>query len=141
MSVHQIIYGTGEDDFVEFDAMRGRLQPRNEQPEVIVRPGKDGQIIRLTGVRGVPVRITTKHHVADWTAAKSAIDFYGSLIGGETPVEIVQNDVSYGYFEILEVVEIEALPCINARGTIISNPTVIQFCGWTVLSVEYTPPP
>lgn len=129
------IYTNSIDEF-EFEDIVGRLQPKAEQLEVIVRPGRDGEILAKTGVRAVPSQIVTMHYVADWLAAKAALEAYISLIDGD-PYEVIQRDETFGYFRVLSVVELPQTRAVtNVIGSIIPNPGVQQFCAWTLISSE-----
>jgi hypothetical protein len=119
----------------DFDALNGRLQPKAEQLEVIVRPGHDGETTRKTGVRGLPSQIQTLHYVADRTAAQTAIVAYTALIGA-APQEITQRDVSFGYFKIINVVEVLVADCMKVVNPLIADPTAVQIVQWTVVSTE-----
>lgn len=126
-------------DAFEFEDMVGRLHPKAEQLEVLIRPGHDGETLRKTGVRAQPSQIVTMHFVADWAAAKAALEAYLGLIDGEA-YEVVQHDESYGYFNVLNVVELRQTRfCTNVIGSIVANPSVQQFVQWTLLSTEAPP--
>lgn len=138
MALHanRIVYGADVDDpndYFAFEAMRGRLQPKSEQLEVLIRPGRHGESIRTSGVRGAPSQIVTVHYVTDWTAAANAIASYVTLKDG-LPYKFIQHTTYYGYFKILEVVEVDAAACVNVIGSIEPNPQVVQVCQWTVIS-------
>lgn len=140
--VNKIVYGADPEDpedYFAFEDIQGRLQPKAEQLEVFVRPGHVGETLRKTGVRALPSQILTIHYVADWAAAKAAIESYIGLIDGD-PYQIIQHTTSYGYFRVLQVVEVDARACVNAIGTLIANPTVVQVCQWTVISTEAPEP-
>lgn len=123
------------DDF-EFEGLYGRLNPKAEQLEVIVRPGHAGESTRRTGIRGAPSQIVTMHFVADWEAARNAIDAYIDLIDGN-PYQVIQNDVDYGLFKVLNVVEMpQTHACTRVNGSIIPNPQVQQWCQWTLIGTE-----
>jgi hypothetical protein len=127
---------TNSIDAFEFEDMVGRLNPKAEQLEVLLRPGHDGETLRKTGVRAEPSRIVTMHFVADWAAAKAALEAYNALIDGE-PYEVIQHDESYGYFRVLNVTEMPQTRFVTAVvGSIIPNASVQQFCQWTLLSTE-----
>lgn len=118
----------------EFEDLRGRLQPKAEQLEVIVRPGHAGETTRRTGVRAAPSQLLSVHYVQDWTAAKNALVAYGGLIG-VAPVEVVQHSLSYGYFKVLAVTEAEARAVVNVGGDIlVPGSTVLHVVQWTLLS-------
>lgn len=119
-----------------FEGLYGRLNPKAEQLEVIVRPGHKGETTRRTGVRGAPSQIVTMHYIADWEAARNAIDAYTDLIDGR-PYQVIQNDVDYGWFKVLNVVEMpNTHACTRVNGSILSDPGVQQYCQWTLISTE-----
>lgn len=122
-------------DAFEFEDIRGRLQPKAEQLEVIVRPGHAGETTRRTGVRAVPSQILTLHYVLDWEAARDALVAYTDLIGLE-PVEVIQHSLSYGYFKILNVAEAEARAVVNVTGQLIPGAEVLHVVQWTLLSTN-----
>lgn len=123
------------DDF-EFEGLYGRLNPKAEQLEVIVRPGHDGESTRKTGIRAIPSQIVTMHFVADWEAARNAIDAYIDLIGGD-PIQVIQNDVDYGLFKVMSVVDTNQTRAVTrVVGSIIPNPQVQQWCQWTLIGTE-----
>lgn len=140
MPVHanRIVFGDDPDDpldYYAFEDMRGRLQPKQQQLEVIVRRGHAGESLRETGVRAVPSQILTIHYVEDWTAAKNAITAYGDLIG--SLVQVIQHTTNYGYFKVLgPVVEVDARACANVVGSLIATPTVLQVVQWTLISTD-----
>lgn len=115
-----------------FENMIGRLQPKAEQLEVVVRRGHAGESLRKTGVRALPSTILTIHYVEDWTAAQNAIDAYDDLIG--EVVQVIQHTTDYGYFKVLGVVEQDARPVENVVGSLIATPTVIHLVQWQLIS-------
>lgn len=119
----------------DFEDIRGRLQPTAEKLEVFIRPGIDFEYVRKTGVRGAPSQIQTLHYVESWASAATALEAYVSLIDGSV-YEIIQHTTSYGYFRILDVTELNAQAVANVIGSIVTTPTVLQLCGWTVVSSE-----
>ncbi len=119
-----------------FEDIRGRLQPKAQQLEVIVRPGHAGETTRKTGIRAVPFQVLTLHYVADWAAAKAALVAYVAAIDAGTPLEVVQHSLSYGYFKVLQVTEVEARACVQSIGTLIANAEVMQVVAWTLLSTD-----
>jgi hypothetical protein len=122
-----------------FEDIRGRLQPKAQQMEITVRAGLAGEAFRRTGVRAVPSQIQTVHYVADWAAARDAINAYIGLIDGH-PYEIIQHSHTYGYFRVAQVAEVEARAVENVVGSIVATPTVLQICQWTVISTEAPTP-
>jgi hypothetical protein len=126
-------------DEYQFEDIRGRLQPKAQQMEITVRAGVSGEAFRRTGVRAEPSQIQTLHYVADWDAARSAIQAYQALIDGN-PYEIIQHTHTYGYFRIAKVTEVSAQAVENVVGSIIATPTVLHICQWTVISTEAPTP-
>jgi hypothetical protein len=132
------LFANSIDDF-DFEDMFGVLHPKAEQLEVIVRPGRNGEALRKTGVRAVPSQIVTLHYVVGWAGAKNAIDAYIALIDGD-PYEVIQRDESYGYFRVLSVVQLpQTRYSVNNVGALLSNTTVRQYCAWTLISTEAPP--
>lgn len=119
-----------------FEDIRGQLQPKQQQLEVIVRPGLRGESTRKTGVRGTPFQITTLHYVLDWDAAQDAMVTYLDLIHAGAPVEVIQHSLSYGYFKVLQVAQVEARACVNVIGQLVPNAELLQMVAWTLLSTD-----
>jgi hypothetical protein len=122
-------------DAYQFEDLRGMIVPRSEDIELLARPGKDDTTARLTGVRGRPFAVVTMHYVADFEAAATAISEYVQLKDGN-PYEVIQHSISFGFYRVLDVVE--AVPpraVASVVGSIIANPTVQQFCQWTLQHV------
>jgi hypothetical protein len=119
----------------QFEELRGSLQPRSQDLEILIRPGKDDSTVRLTGVRGKPFQVLTLHYVADFLSAKNAISAYVTLQDGNA-YEVVQLDESIGYFRVLAVVEVSAMAVASVVGdTLIADPEVLQYCQWTLQHV------
>lgn len=145
MPIHanRIVHGTDPEDpadYYPFEDIRGRLQPKAEKLEVTIRPGHAGETIRKTGIRATPSQIVTVHYVLNWTAAKAALVDYHTLIDGN-PYEIIQHSLSYGYFRVLDITEVDVRAVENVIGSILfeesgSVPTVLQTLAWTVVSTE-----
>lgn len=132
------IYTNSIDEF-EFEDMVGRLHLPAEQLESIVRPGKEGETLRKMAPRAITSQIETMHFVADWAAAKTAYAAYQALIGAD-PVEVIQHDESFGMFHVIGVVESPKTQAVfRVNGSIIPNPTVRQYCLWTLLAVTEAP--
>jgi len=117
---------------LQFVDLQGRIQPRSEQPEVFVRPGKDDVTIRLTAVRGRPVKLRSVNYVADWDAAKTAINAYISMKDG-TAYAIIQHTTAYGNYLVLDVVELIARAVTNVVGGLAGGEEIHQVCEWTVI--------
>ncbi len=127
-------FHTNTIDEFEFEDMRGQLQPKARQLEVMVRLGHDGESVRNTGVRAKPSQVVTVHYVEDWDAAKAAIEAYCDLIGHR--VEVTQHSTDYGYFKVLDVVQVGAQACSSVVGSILTNPTVLHIVQWTLVSTD-----
>lgn len=125
-----------EDGFFQFEDMSGVLHPRTEQMEVIVRPGSDGESLRTTGVRAIPSQVVTMHYVEDLEAAKDAIEAYITLIDG-LPYEVVQREISYGFFRVLSVVQLpQSRPSFNNINALLPDTEYRQYCLWTLVATE-----
>lgn len=133
--VNKIVYGSGGGDHFDFDDLMGSLQPKSQRPEIFVRNGRDGEIIRKTGIRGLPVTVRTLRYVADWTDARDTLVAYNTL-QGTGPVVVWQHSISFGYWQVLDVAEESARACAKVIGSLVANPLVSQVCQWTLLSVE-----
>jgi hypothetical protein len=135
---NRIVFGEDPDeplDYYPFEDMRGRLQPKQQQLEVVARRGHRGETLRQTGIRAVPSQILTVHYVDSWAAAATALTAYGDLIGAL--VQVIQHTTNYGYFKVLSpVVEVDARACENVVGSLIANPTVLQIVQWTLISTD-----
>lgn len=146
---NRIVFGTADDLSGEFrfDDIQGPFQPKQIQPQILVRPGLDFERIRLTGSRGLPFPIRTCLNLADRDEAKQALSDYITLVDGNA-YEVFQYDESWGFYYVLQVVEHSLSPVITAAGTLSQLgglgspvlPTVYQCCIWTLLSTQ-TPDP
>lgn len=141
---NRIVHGTDPDDpadYYPFEDMLGRLQPKQERLEAFVRRGHRGETLRKTGVRGVPFGLVTMHYVLDWAAAKTALLAYADLAEGDQH-QIIQHSTNYGWFRVLEVVELPQTRYVaNVIGSILQAeqsllPTVQQWVQWTLLGAD-----
>lgn len=136
---NRIVFGEDPEDpadYYAFEDMVGRLQPKARQLEVMVRPGHPGETLRNTGTRAIPSQIQTMHFVEDWDAAAAAITAYNELRNG-APVEVIQHSTSYGYFRVVEVVELpQTRYSVNNLGALLANTTVQQYCLWTLIGTD-----
>lgn len=108
----------------------GTIYSRQQQIEVIDRPGVDGSGARLTGARGKPFMLTSVAYHATFTAAKTAMTAYVAL--KLSLQEVIRNGVSYGNFIVLDVAE--ATPpysVLNVAGS--PGSTVRAEVKWTLL--------
>lgn len=121
------------DTYYAFDRMVGDLQPKQEQLEVLIRPSRDGERLRSTGVRAAPSQLRTMHYVADRDTAIVAIEAYLALKDG-LPRLVIQNGADYGYFRVLDIIARQLIPCTSVVGSIIANPTILQVVDWVLLS-------
>lgn len=138
---NRIVFGADPDepaDYYAFEDMRGRLQPKKQQLEVHVSRGQDGESLRETGVRAVPSQVLTVHYVESWATAQTAITAYGDLIGAL--VQVIQHTTNYGYFKVLDVVEVEARAVENVVGSLVTTPTVLQLVQWVLISTNAPEP-
>lgn len=120
-----------------FDDMLAAFQPRSNQLEPIVRPGKDGEELRALGVRAQPTPMRTLLAVNDRDDAEAAITSYVSLKDG-LPYEIVQHEKSWGFFRVREVAPQPIVPLAAIAGWLIPTATVLLVVDWLVLA---TPEP
>jgi hypothetical protein len=129
-----------DDTYYGFDSIDGPPQPRQEQHEVFVRPGHDGETMRETGVRGVPYQIRTVLYVADRQDAVDALDAYVDLVDG-LPKYLIINGRGWGYVRVLNVANAGMLPCGSVIGSLISSPTIKHVVVFTLLATEAPPEP
>jgi hypothetical protein len=123
------------DTYLPFDDLIAAFQPKAEQLEVIVRPGRDGEIMRETGVRADPTPMRTLLYVVDRGDTLDAIEAYVTLIDG-LPYEIIQHGESFGFFRVLKVNPLPLVPCAACAGSLISNPGILLAVDWLVISTE-----
>lgn len=119
----------------EFDALRGEFQPKQQQLEGIIRPGRDGEQLRETGVRGDPFPIVTVLYVATREDAVSAIDAYVTLVDGN-PYEVYANGTSMGFFKVLKVINSHFLPCAQTVGTLVPGAEIKHTVAFQLVSTE-----
>lgn len=120
----------------QFEDIRNSLIGASQTFEDLSRPGKDGTAVRLLGVKGRPHQIFTFHYVADFEAARDAINAYSELKDGSA-YPIIRHSTEFGNFRILDVIEVSARAVANIVGqTIVDSPSVEQVCQWTVQHVS-----
>lgn len=131
--------GVNGDGMLMFEDFQGAFQPKEEQLEVHVRLGFDGESTRKTGVRGDPFPLLSIHYVADRSAAKSAIEAYLSLIDGN-PYEFYQHGTSFGFYKVLKLNVLPLIACGSVVGALLQEltspitPTIILVCEWLLVS-------
>lgn len=118
-----------------FIDLQGRLQPRSEQLEVLSRKGKDEVALRLTATKGRPVKLRSINYVASFAAAKTAIETYIGYKDG-TKRTITQHSVSFGSFQVIDVIEVVAKAVTSVQGGLAGGEEVYHVCEWTVISVS-----
>jgi len=123
----------GAKQFVE---MTGAIFYRQEQIEVINRPGVDGSGLRKLGKRGRPFTLVTKQYFATLYDAFDAIfnawTGYKTFIG-TTTYTVTRNGVNHGDYAVLDVQEVATIPVVNPCGNATSTHTALLVCKWTLL--------
>lgn len=116
--------------FTFFDLV-GTIYPRQEQLEIIERPGVDGSGARRSGARGKPFVLVSVAYYTDWTDYHMSLYEYKDLVG-QDPQTLTRNDEDYGTFLVLEVTEVQPPQAVmNVAG----DPTkqVRGVTRWTML--------
>ena len=125
--------------YYAFDSIDGPPQPRQEQHEIFVRPGHDGETMRETGVRGVPYQIRTVLYVQDRQDAVDALADYTDLVDA-LPKYLIINGQGWGYVRVLNVAHAVMIPCGSVNGSLISSPTIKHVVVFTLLGTEAPEP-
>lgn len=89
--------------FTFFDLV-GSIYPRQEQIEVIERPGVNGSGARKTGARGKPFVLLSITYFDDFSDAASELTSYKAYVGDALHT-VTRNSVNLGDFLVLEVTE------------------------------------
>ena len=116
----------------QFEDLVGNVQKRGQQLQRFARPGLDGAGYRFTGKRTGQFTLTSKHYVATFLAAESALITYQTLIE-QDPVAVIQHSINLGTYKVLSVVQVNllAVESVNSS-TIITDPKALQYCRWTL---------
>jgi hypothetical protein len=89
----------------DFIAMEGTVFLRQQELEIIKRPGVNGVGARRLGEQGKPFDIVTVNYEATLQAAANKLDDYIALKNASNLVALVYHDIPYGFFLLLEVKE------------------------------------
>lgn len=115
-----------------FLEMQGPPYLRQQQLEIIERPGVDGSGVRRLGKRGKPFQLQTTNYLADFSEAHNAMLAYKDLVGDD-PVSLTRRTVSEGTFLVLEVVERNCYAIFNSLGGFDGGEEVCHEVIWTLL--------
>lgn len=128
MPVH--VNKIGEFQFLQ---MAGPPYLRQEQVELIERPGVDGSGLRRLGQRGKPFQVVTTNYVESLAEAKAQMDLYKAEVADDTPLELIRHSVSEGTFFVLAVVEQYKGAIFNSLGGFDGNEECLHVVTWTLL--------
>jgi hypothetical protein len=128
MSVPILVNSIGSAVF--FDLI-GTIYLRQEQIEVIERPGVDGSGARKSGARGKPFQLLAVSYHDSWSAFHTAMTAFKAYPGTD-PQTLTRNGESYGSFLVLDVMEARPPQAVlNVAGSPSSQ--VRAETAWTLL--------
>jgi hypothetical protein len=128
MPVHSNSIG----DF-EFLSMEGQVFYRQQEIEVIDRPGVTGSGARRLGRRGKPFTVLTMNYEANLLAAEAKMQMYIEMKDTEDLVGLVRHDVPEGFFLVLEVREQSRYAITNSIGGLVGGEECCHEVAWTLL--------
>ncbi len=120
-----------------FAEMTGAIFYRQEQIEVINRPGVDGSGLRKLGARGQPFELMTKGYWLTLAAAQDAI--FNASTGYKTLIAaaaytVTRNGVNHGDYYVLDVQEVATTAVLNPTGNVPSSScTALLVCRWKLI--------
>lgn len=125
MPVHENSIGT----FELFDLV-GNIYLPQQQVEIIERPGVNFSGARRTGIRGKQFELVSVEYRGSFEEAFDAYGAYKAASGGDS-LSIVQNDVDWGAYLLLEVAILKLFAVVNAAGAPGAN--CRMECRWKLL--------